>query len=131
MVAEGVAERGVDAVEPLLRLLGELHAPGPQLVERRVAVVGLEGAEAEVAAGDHAAQLPGDRLLDRRRLGHDQHHRQVGAARRVDGEPAEAVHLPVDPDLEAEDVDVEALGLVEVEDVEADQRESRDHGCPA
>jgi hypothetical protein len=131
VVAEGIAERGVDAVEPLLRLLDELDALGLQLVVRRPAVVGLERAEAQVPAGDHAAQLPGDRLLDHRRLGHDKHHRQLRAARRVDGEPAEPVHLPVDPDLEAEDVDVEALGLVEVEDVEADQREPRDHGCPA
>jgi hypothetical protein len=45
----------------------------------------------------------------------------------VHGEPAEPVHLLVDADLEAEHVDVERLGLVEVADVEAEQAESGDH----
>ncbi len=52
MVAEGIAEGGVDAVEPLLRFLDELHTLGLELAIRRPAVVRRQCARAEVAGGD-------------------------------------------------------------------------------
>src|SRR5690348_6818919 len=78
VVAERVAETGVDAVEPLRGLLDELHAPGLELLVALVAVVGDEPAHAEPALGQQVAHRRGGGLVDQRRTGHVEHDLHVG-----------------------------------------------------
>src|SRR3954470_10490189 len=115
-VARGVTERGVDAVGPLCRLLGELDSAALELLVGGLAVVGAEEDPAGSALGDDLLELGGGVGVEHRRARDlDERQRDVGLTGRPDGEPAEAAelgHRDVVTDLESDLVGVERKRLV-------------------
>src|SRR5690625_845840 len=132
VVAERVAQRTVDPVGLLGRLLGELHPLGEELVVGRLAVVcGQDGSRAHGPLGDQLAHRGCSPLRKHRRCRDLQQDVPVGLAGRSDGEPTHEAHVHVGGHLEAEDVDVEVEGLLLVEDIDAVDADSGDHAANA
>src|SRR5512132_3228032 len=130
LVPRRVAEAGIDAVEPLVGLLGELDASLLELVGRLAAVRRPEDARAHRAARDQSHDLLGALGIDRRRDRRAEDDVDVGLVAGSDCEPAVAAELferGVLTHLEAELLGVEGLGLVLVVYPNADVRDRVDH----
>src|SRR5215469_18596616 len=115
-VARGVAEGTIaNAVWLLGRLLNDLGAAGPQLLEGAVEVLGGQRDDCVGALGHHlddgAALVVGDTGVGARRVQDDGHARLVGGA---DREPAHPAVSNVVADLKAEGVAIEGQGGVRI-----------------
>src|SRR3712207_5021834 len=131
-VVAGIAEAEVDAVRLVDRLLGDLHAPGPEL---RVGLVRVVAGEEQVPAGgplaDELPHLRGGLLAEGRRARLLQQDCAVGLARQVDGQPPHGAEVHVGLHLEPELADVEVERLVLVGDVDLGDGDGGQHGRDA
>src|SRR5216684_2686088 len=118
VVAKGIAKAAVDAVGSLRRLLGELHAPGSQLV---VGLAAIRGREEQVSTGGafrhQLANLLGGLRIERRRAGFLEQD-MAGVAGHVHRQPAHEPKVLVSVDLKAGLTDIELERLVLVENVD-------------
>src|SRR5690606_17995256 len=120
VVAERVADREVDAVRPLLRLLADRHALGPQLLAQPAGVVGREAdGEARGALRHQLADLLGGVGVDAGRRHELEEDLAFGLTLGTHGQPPHGSEVDVGRDLEAQlaDVEVESFFLVEDPDV--------------